>query len=273
MLLPIDSIDDPRLVLYRGIRDRELRGASGLFMAESARVVERLIESRYEVESVLVNHAAASALAESLSRLPERTPIHLLADGLETRLAGCRFHGGALAIGRRRRHPPALAPWLAERVASIARGGPLRLLLAEGVTHPDNLGAIFRNAACLGGHGVLLDGACSDPLLRQSIRFSMGRTLSVPWTVVESLGDAIDPLRAEGFAIVAAELDERALPLRCIPRPDRIALLVGSEGHGVSAALLDRCDAVVRIPGGDPLVAGSLNVAVASAILLYELVR
>ena len=273
MLLPIGSIDDPRLDLYRGIRDRELRGASGRFMAESARVVERLIESDYEVESVLVTRSAASMLAESLARLPEETAVYLVADGLEIGLAGCRFHGGALAIGRRPRHPPALATWLAARVPKAADGGPVRLLLAEGVTHPDNLGAIFRNCACLGGHGVLLDGACSDPLLRQSIRFSMGRTLSVPWTVVASLETAIDPLRALGFTIVAAELEPRAVPLRQIPRSGRMALLVGSEGHGVSAPLLERCDAVVRIPGGDPPAEASLNVAVASAILLYELVR
>ncbi len=274
----IGDPSDPRLDPFRGIRDRALRGDSGLFMAESARVVGRLLASDYAIERMLLSTRARAeldaAIAARLARRPEE-PIEILEvpDGLETTIAGARFHGGALAIGRRPRPRPSV-----ESVLRRAEGVPRRIVLLEGLTHPDNVGSIFRSVACLGGTGILLDQRCADPLLRPTIRFSMGRVFSMPWTVAEDWPSCLDSLRREGFAIVAAETCEGAVPPRGMPRDRDVALLVGSEGHGLSSESLAFADLVVRIQtppgsgegGGDVL---SLNVAVASAILLHELAR
>jgi tRNA G18 (ribose-2'-O)-methylase SpoU len=151
-------------------------------------------------------------------------------------------------------------------------------VLLEGLTHPDNVGSIFRSAACLGGSGILLDERCADPLLRATIRFSMGRVFSMPWTVAGDWPSCLDSLRREGFAIVAAETCDRAVSPRDMPRDREVALLMGSEGHGLSRESLAFADMVVRIPtppgsgeGGEEVL--SLNVAVASAILLHEFAR
>lgn len=276
--LRLADLSDPRLDPFRGIRDRELRGDSGLFMAESARVVERLLASDLAIERMLLSTRAMAelegAIAGRLARRPAE-PIEILEvpDGLETSVAGARFHGGALAIGRRPQpRPPIEVP--------LRRGvpGSRRILLLEGLTHPDNVGSIFRSAACLGGTGILLDDRCADPLLRPTIRFSMGRVFSMPWTVAEDWRGCLETLRREGFTIVAAETCARAVSPREMPRDGDVALLVGSEGHGLADASLAAADLVVRIrtPPGEGESADdtrSLNVAVASAILLHELAR
>lgn len=270
---------DPRLDPFRGIRDRELRGDSGLFMAESARVVKRLLASRYRIERMLLADSASRELGEALARRARRFPdesIELLEvpDGLETAIAGARFHGGALAIGRRERPLPPVEALL-ESMPDRARARP-RLVMLEGVTHPDNVGSVFRSAACLGASGVILDGACADPLLRATIRFSMGRVFSMPWAVGRDWAAAIESVKRRGLSIVAAETVPGAAPPASMPRDRGVALLLGSEGHGLSAASLAAADQVVRIPcpGGAGEEEGdllSLNVAVASAILLHEL--
>ena len=274
----ITDASDPRLDPFRGIRDRELRGDSGLFMAESARVVHRLLASDHGIERMLLTRDAMESLrpaieARAASVPLERIEILEVPAGLETEIAGARFHGGALAIGRRPRPLPSI-----ESLLGLARTKPRRLLLLEGVTHPDNVGSIFRSAACLGGSGIVLDRRCADPLLRPTIRFSMGRVFSMPWTVAEDWRACLAHLREAGFMLVAAETCERAAAPREMPHDRDLAILVGSEGHGLSPASLAEADLIVRIatpPGtgeteGDVL---SLNVAVASAILLHELAR
>jgi tRNA G18 (ribose-2'-O)-methylase SpoU len=274
----IGDASDPRLDPFRGIRDRELRGDSGLFMAESARVVGRLLASRYEIDRMLLSTRASSELEDAIAARAARSSssgIEILEvpDGLETEIAGARFHGGALAIGRRPRRPPSVETLLAE-----GRPRPRRLLLLEGVTHPDNVGSIFRSAACLGGCGVILDGRCADPLLRPTIRFSMGRVFSMPWTIAMEWNECLASVRSAGFTIVAAETTDGAVPPREMPRDRDLAILLGSEGHGLSQASLEAADRIVRIssPPGSGEIDGdvlSLNVAVASAILLHELAR
>ncbi len=269
----IDSPQDPRIELYRGIRDRELRGVHRRFLAESERVVRRLLHSRFEVESLLLAESALRRLQGELHRITPGATVFVVPDGLETEIAGCRFHGGALAIGRRSLRPPEANAWID---AVAAGAGPRRLLMACGVTHTDNVGSIFRSAACLGACGVLLDGRCADPLLRPAIRFSMGRVFSVPWTVADPIRSAWPRLRERGFEIVAAELDPRSVPIRERRHAPRTAVLVGAEGEGLPRDLLDACDAIVRLPAETPpgeSAPASLNVAVASALLLYELGR
>lgn len=271
--VPIGSAEDPRIELYRGIRDRDLRGAHGRFLAESERVARRLLRSGFEVESMLLNESALARLEGEIAARPSPPTVFVVPDGLEAEIAGCRFHGGTLAIGIRPRRPTAATEWIE---AVSAGEGPRRVLMACGVTHADNIGSIFRSAACLGASGVLLDGACADPLLRPAIRFSMGRVFSVPWAVCDPIEAAWDRLRSRGFSILAAELAASATPIRELPPTARAAVVVGAEGSGLPPPLLAAADAVVRLPAAIPpgeSEPASLNVAVASAVLLYELSR
>lgn len=273
----IDDPDDPRLDPFRNIRERELRGDSGRFLAESLRVVRRLLASEWEIDLLLLNRTAHQALAPDLAaRAPRgRGPGSILEvpDGLEATIAGARFHGGALALGVRHRHP-ALRAVIPDPAALPAP----RVLLLEGLTHPDNIGSILRSADCLGAAAVVMDARCADPLLRAAIRFSMGRVFSLPWTVVDSLPAAARTLRQAGWHLVAAEASAESVPPRELPRDRPLAIWLGSEGHGISPEHLNLADLVVRIPtAGGTVDAGgeerSLNVAIAAAILLYEASR
>jgi tRNA G18 (ribose-2'-O)-methylase SpoU len=146
------------------------------------------------------------------------------------------------------------------------------LLLAEGITNVDNMGAIFRNAAAFGVDGVVLDGTCCDPLYRKAIRVSVGQVLSMRWAVAEDWGIAIDRLRTElGLTIIGCESGQGGCSMRDVPHAPRMAIAVGAEETGLSATTLQRCDAIAEIPmsGNVP----SINVAVASAVALYEFQR
>lgn len=256
---------------FTDARDRDLRGNERRFLVESPRVVPRFLRSGFACPAVLTTPAGLAAIEPLLASRPDRTVAFLVDEASIDRLSGYRFHGGMLALGERPFRPPSAA------AASASVGiGPATLLAAEGVVRVDNIGAIVRNAACLGARGVLLDHACADPLLRKSIRFSAGRIFDVAWGVARDEPDALARelrrLRDElGFRIVAAETGPRARPLGTGPKPDRVVLVVGSETNGLSATTLDACDEVLAIPmaagdAGDPR---SLNVAAASAIMLY----
>jgi tRNA G18 (ribose-2'-O)-methylase SpoU len=262
----------PLLAAFAGARDRDLRGRDRRFLVESPRVVPRFLRSRFPCEAVLATPAGLSTIEPLLARRPEPTAVFLVDEASIDRISGYRFHGGMLAIGERPFRPAAAA-----EASSRVGTGPATLLAAERVVQVDNVGALVRNAACLGAAGVLLDHACADPLLRKAIRFSTGRVFDVPWGVARDEPDALARelrrLRDElGFRIVGAETGPRARPLGRGPRPDRCVIVMGSESHGLSTPTLDACDDVVAIPmeGGDTDDPRSLNVAAASAIMLYE---
>lgn len=278
-VLRIEDLGDPRLDPFRGIRDRELRGRDGVFMAESLRVVRRLLRSGRPVRRVLVTETAASDLRQELDEVLARpTPPEVveIPDALQGALAGSRFHGGALAIGARSRRPVGIDAVLEEVERAEPAPQRRRIVLAERVTHPDNVGAIFRSAACLGVQAILLDGECADPLLRKTIRYSMGRVFSMPWTTTTGTAEAIEALRRRGYAICAAETDRRAVPAWTLDRGRPLVVVVGAEGSGLRAATLAAADEVVSIPLAerverDPDDVASLNVAVAAALVLEEL--
>ena len=146
------------------------------------------------------------------------------------------------------------------------------MLIGEGLMNVDNMGGLFRNAAAFGVDGIVLDPTCCDPLYRKAIRVSMGHTLSVPYGICDDWPGDLKRLKDEwGLKLIAAEVSEGSKPLWEIPREDRIAILFGSEGHGLSAEALAQCDEVCEVPM-QPNVP-SLNVAVTSAVFLYELHR
>jgi tRNA G18 (ribose-2'-O)-methylase SpoU len=263
----IHTANDPRLTAYRTVRDGELVRSAGLFVAEGRHIVRRVVEEgRYRVQSLLVNDAALRDLGSSLTRLDADVPV-FVADAKElAEIAGYDVHRGCLALVFR---PP--SPSVDSVIAAAAF-----LMVLEGVSNPDNVGGIFRNAAAFAAGGVLLSPTCCDPLYRKAIRTSMGATLQVPFATVADSDwpNVVARLSGAGFATVALTprqpsqtLDEFAAR----PRAARVALIVGTEGDGLTPAVAAAADHRVRIPISDAV--DSLNVAVAAGIAMSRLTR
>jgi tRNA G18 (ribose-2'-O)-methylase SpoU len=257
-LVTIDHIDDSRVAPYRELNQRNLTRQSGLFIAEGDKVVERLIASRYPVASILAEAGWAARLAQ---QLPADTPIYVAERKLLEATIGFNFHRGVLACGRRLPGPT---------VSEIAQASGQRatILLCADVQDPTNLGSVIRTAAAFGCAGIVLVGRCADPFSRRVLRVSMGAALHVPIIEAGDLAaDALE-LRRHGFSLAATVIDARARPLADFRPPRRLALMLGSEGHGLSDECLAVCDERVTIPM--QLGIDSLNVAVAAAVFLYH---
>lgn len=252
--------DDPRIAGYRDIRERDLVGRQGLFVAEGKVVLRCLLSSDgYQAQSVLALKRRLPGLAPELAGRPD-LPVYAVDDAVMERIAGFHVHRGVLALGRR-----VAAPTTAELIAAL----PARALVAVcvGISNHDNIGAIFRNAAAFGAAAVLLDETCCDPLYRKALRVSVGGVLKVPYA---RFGDALalsDALSARGFAQMALS-PAAAADIRAVPRAPRMAIYLGAEGPGLPEAVLAKIPAV-----SIPIVSGfdSLNVAAASAIALFSL--
>jgi len=267
--IPIESIDDPRVDPFRNVRDADLRGRDHLFLAESELVIRRLLRTPQRVHSILLSPNKFKRMRDALGDLPESVPILVAPLGMMTEIAGFRIHRGALAAGLR----PAPGELSFDRaIGYLRQRESFTLLLAENVTNVDNMGGLFRNAAAFGVDAIVLDPTCCDPLYRKAIRVSMGHAFSVPYAISDDWHADLRRLKSEWRAtLIGAESapGSRALwELTCSPR---MALLFGSEGAGLSRNSLERCDAVHEIPMTQAVP--SLNVAVASAVFLYELSR
>lgn len=275
----IEDAADPRLDPFRAVRDKDRRADGGRFVVEAPRVVSRFLdavaEGGFEVEAVVLD---PDRVPESLLHrsLPTGVPRHLAAASILDEAAGYRFHNGALAIGIR----PRTRPGLDDLVSHLPDHGPVLLGGLAGLTSMDNIGGVFRAAAALGVDGLLIDSDCCDPLLRRCLRISMGQVFRVPWAIVEDLPAAISRLAAD-HAITSTAIENlpEVAAIHDAPLPERSILIIGNEGHGVPAAILDACDGVRRIagppdlpmaerPGGDD--ERSLNAHVAAAIAFHE---
>lgn len=264
--LAIESAGDPRIADYRNVRDADLRVRDGLFMTEGRLNVKRLITvSPYRTRSVFVTEAALNGIRPALEQLGAQTPIYVAAPPLLCAVVGYAMHRGCLAAGERGPEPD-LSTFLS---SVVDRDRPHTLLVLEDVTNSENVGAIFRNALALGADGVLLTRRCVDPLYRRSIRVSMGAALRVPYARALDGPTALAALASAGFTSVALHTGGDATPLaRSGAAPRRLALWLGSEGSGLSAAVLagvDRRVAIPMAPGAD-----SLNVATACGIALHH---
>ncbi|HEX3905540.1 MAG TPA: RNA methyltransferase [Polyangia bacterium] len=253
-LPPIDILDagDPRLADYRDLKERRLN-EEGRFVAESERVVRRLVDSGLPIESVLVTAPRLAALADALTG---DFPVYLAPQSLLDRVAGFHVHRGCLAVGRQ------------PRAAEVPRGART-LVMVEDLTDVDNLGAIARHAAAFGADALLLSPRCADPFYRKAIRVSLGAVFTLPIVRLARWPEELQALRAEGVSVVGAVLDAGATPLADFARPPRVALLFGAEGPGLSPAARAACDHRVTIPMSPG--ADSLNVATAAALFLYAL--
>ena len=259
---PIADPADARIAPYREARDGRVRRA-GFFLAEGRLVVRRLLESRFTVRSVLATRAALDDLGAALGRRPSVQRYEASPETIRA-VVGFKFHRGCLALGEEGPAPPA-GP-------IIEPSGPRALLGLEDVADPDNVGAIFRNAAAFGAAGVLLSPGCADPLYRKAIRVSMGATLTVPFART-GWGNGLRALRAAGYTLVALTPHPRAQSLEAVVASGlpsrRLAVLLGAEGAGLSEESDRAADLRARIP----MAAGvdSLNVATACAIALHRL--
>ncbi len=259
----IGSSDDPRIAAYRNLRDRTLRG-EGVFVAEGRLLVERLLGSTFETDSVLV----IESYAEEFARIvPADVPLYLASEALLREIVGFNFHRGALAAGRRR----ALlsASELAETLQNRDRQS---LVVLPEVTKPENLGLIIRAAAALSVDGVLLGEQCCDPLARRTLRLSMGSVFQLPLArSIDLAADLVLLKQQFGFTLFATVLDSNAEPLPAVQWPSRTAMLFGNEFDGLGQEWLAQCDRRITIP----MRAGvdSLNLGVAAGVFLYELRR
>ncbi len=259
--IAIEDPGDPRVAAYRDIRERDMVGRAGLFVAEGEVVLRVLLSPRSRVApvSVLIDAKRVAALA-SLIEKAAPAPVYAAGRGVLDQIAGFPLHRGILAIGRA---SPAVAA-----ATLLAEAGPRAVVVvACGIANHDNLGGIFRNAAAFGAAGVLLDAACCDPLYRKAIRVSVGATLTVLYARLADDDDPLALLRDAGFTTVALSPAGR-IPLRDLRRTERMALILGTEGPGLPADLLARAD-TVRIAMTEGV--DSLNVAVTSGIVLHHL--
>jgi tRNA G18 (ribose-2'-O)-methylase SpoU len=251
--IEISEADDPRVAEYGRLKERWLNAEGGRFVAESERVVRRLIESGLGVHSVLLTAPRLATLADALGGA---FPVYLAPQELLDRIAGFHVHRGCLAVGAR----PG---------AGAIPAGARRLVVLEDLTDVDNLGAIARHAAAFGADALVLSPRCADPFYRKAIRVSLGAVFTLPIVRLARWPDDLRALRADGIELVGAVLEPGATPLARFGPPARAALLFGAEGPGLSLATRALCDHRVTIPMSPG--ADSLNVATAAAIFLYAL--
>jgi tRNA G18 (ribose-2'-O)-methylase SpoU len=258
--IPVESVDDPRLACYRELSQRNLTRHSGLFIAEGEKVVARLIASDFEVASILAEPAFADKYQPRV--LPE-VPIYVASRDLLRETVGFNFHRGVVACGRRK-----LPSRVSEVLGRLAQPQPT-IIACPDVQDPTNLGSIIRSAAAFDCAAVMLGSKCADPFSRRVLRVSMGAALQLP--IIESRDLAADLALLANFELIAAVIDQAAEPLATAKRGHRLALLLGSEGHGLSSEWLQLAHRRVTIPM--QLEIDSLNVSVAAAVLLYHFCR
>jgi tRNA G18 (ribose-2'-O)-methylase SpoU len=255
-VLRADGPKDPRLADYQDVRDKDLR-RDGVFLVEGEVTVLQFLErSHMRPRSVLLSDRRLGPMRERLERLVGETPVYAMSQESLEEVVGFPIHRGVIAAGDR---PP---PRVATELLQEAR----RILLLEGLTNHDNVGACFRNAAAFGVDAVLLDSRCCDPLYRKAIRVSAGAALTVPWAVMEDGPEMIAACRDAGLHVVALTPMTEAAPLSEVLTVGPTALLVGTEGPGLTHAALDGAHVRARIPMDDGF--DSLNVATAAAVAL-----
>jgi tRNA G18 (ribose-2'-O)-methylase SpoU len=276
--IEIDRPDDTRLADYTRLTDAGLRthleAEHGLFIAEGTKVITRAVASGYPVRSMLLGKsrladlpALAGASAASAVSAAGSAPVYLVPDEVAESLTGYRVHRGALASLARKPLPE----------ASAVIGSARRIVVLEDLVDHGNVGAIFRCAAALGVDAVLLSPRCADPLYRRSVKVSMGAVFAIPYARMTGWYDGLAELKSAGFLTLALTPDERATPVTAALRDaGRVALLLGTEGDGLSGRWLEQADETVRIPMNPAARAAgvdSLNVVAAAAIACHLLVN
>ncbi len=283
----VEDPSDARLANYRQLRDparQTLEAQQRIFVVEGRLAVGQLLRSSYRVLSLLVDEHQASAAAGLVTGVEAAgAPVFVATRAVLERTVGFDLHRGVVALGHRPdpAEPSAVVAGVLAAACTAGRRGVLAVL--EGVNDHENLGAIFRNAAAFGAGAVLLDPSCADPLYRRSVRVSLGHVLSVPFARLASWPDDLERLVASSGVVLAALAPEHSARAagaasNPVPLPEwaaeraatpGVAILLGAEGTGLSAAASSAAQEVVSIPIAEGV--DSLNVATAQALALYEL--
>ncbi|CAN5855937.1 RNA methyltransferase [soil metagenome] len=283
-VIQIASMDDPRVAPYRDVKDRQLlpqfvqrRGEDsvrkagedgprgpGMFMAEGEVVVRMLLRSTYRTVSMLCTPKRWEDVRDEVEHAAAGATVYVAEPPVLEGIVGFHLHRGLLALGERRDLAAA-----ADLMAACEPGRPLVVL--EDLTNHDNIGGVFRCAAALGAAGVILSPRCGDPLYRKALRVSVGCALAVPWTFAQEWPGTLGACRTAGLTVAGLALGEGTRVLKDVAadlRGRRVALVLGSEGPGLTAGALGACEVRVLIP----MIAGvdSLNVATTAGIALYE---
>jgi tRNA G18 (ribose-2'-O)-methylase SpoU len=256
------NINDPRLDLYRDLKRSNKNRLTNTFIAEGGKLLDRLIDVGWPLVSVVLTPAACEIYER---RLPPDVPVYLLDKEPIEELIGFNFHRGVLACGRR----PDFPDW--RRLVPPPHGEGTLLILVD-IHDPENVGNIIRSAAALGVSAIGMTPLCADPFSRRVLRTSMGGVLLTPITIIDSPGEVLEELSTKhGIDIWATVLDPSASPLKDAKPTGRQVIVVGNEGDGLPADCVARCTQKVTIP----MAAGadSLNVAVATGIVLYQFLR
>lgn len=266
-LIAIEDPADPRIAEFTQIRERDLTGRSGQFIAEGT-VVLRMLSAAHAAgkgflaEKLLLLRNRVEGVADLVDAFPAEVPVYVAEGKVLDAIAGFHLHRGVLALGRR-----ANAPSAVELTASLPQTS--LVLVGCGISNHDNIGALFRNAAGFGADAVLLDETCCDPLYRKALRVSVGSVLTTPYAREGSAADRLAALAEAGFAIWALS-PSGSTEISAIPPSPRMALVMGTEGEGLPRNILERFHTarIAQMPGLD-----SLNVGTASGIALYSLAR
>jgi tRNA G18 (ribose-2'-O)-methylase SpoU len=261
-LIRIEDPDDPRIAAFRDVRERDLVGRQGRFIAEGRVVLEKLVDADpAAVVAILVSAAKAPGLADMLARAPANAPVYVAEPTMMDRIAGFPIHRGVLALGRR----------LDREADALLAGLPARALVVGlvGIANHDNMGGLFRNAAAFGAAAVLLDPTCCDPLYRKAIRVSVGAALTLPFARVASDTEMLTRLAGAGFDTWGLS-PAGAVEIDAIPGAARMAAVFGAEGPGLAPELMARMrTARIDMAGG----LDSLNVATAAGVALHRISR
>ena len=284
-LVEVDDLDDHRLTDYRNLNDpaarRKLEAELAVIVVEGRVAVHQLLETDLAIRSLLVDDHQVRLAVDLVDAVrARRAPVFVVPRERMSDLVGFRLHRGVVAVAGR---PPDMDP--IRLLVDVAghpgpHGGPALLAVLEGLNDPENIGALFRNAAAFGVAGILLDPTCADPLYRRSVRVSAGHSLHLPFARLERWPEGLDRVRTAGFVVcaLAPRADGRgAVDLHRLrahladrePAAVGVALLVGAEGPGLSEAALAAVDVVVTIPMAPGV--DSLNVATAAAVAFDRL--
>src|SRR5664280_381671 len=266
--MPIEITDpgDPRVSDYFTLTDVALRTKiepeRGLYLAESEKVIRRALAAGHRPRSFLMAQRWLTDLSDLVAQAEsDGVPVYFAQHPVIEAMTGFHLHRGALASMHR---PALLAPQVLLKNAS-------RVVILEDIVDHTNVGAVFRSAAALGVDAVLITPRCADPLYRRAVRVSMGTVFQVPWTRIDRWPDGVQVLREHGFTVAAFALGDGAISLDDLAanQPDRLAMIFGTEGDGLSRLAVKGADLVVKIPmaGG----VDSLNMAAASAVAIWAL--
>nr|WP_202885923.1 RNA methyltransferase [Kribbella sandramycini] len=262
-MVEVSEAADPRLADYVQLREVSLRRLleeeHGLFIAEGDKVIRRAADGGFEPRSFLLAPRWLDSLQDVLAQWPD-VPVYVVSEELAEQVTGFHVHRGALASYRRTADRP---------LAELLTPETQRIAIFDDIVDHTNVGAGFRAAAAMGIDLVLVTPTCADPLYRRSIKVSMGTVFQVPWTRLDDWPGALDTLHEAGFTSAALALTDDSITLDALAarRDPKLALIFGTEGHGLKPHVLDQADLTVKIPMSGNV--DSLNVASSAAVAFY----